>query len=273
MFTILNAILAAANCRDQSKDGPPALRGVVIEWVNLPESDYLPERVVRCSATDGKALAVVHVNPGKGWPEHGKLVVLADSLKVLGQLVKRTQSEIEARTPDIPVRGTIETWCSAYDEQGRPINPRQVIRVDIPCADDGMILQLAGDCTPPDIENVMRPRKLTMGTPPGRLSTGYVSSAQDAVGHYGPPTWYTDGRCALLFNRVAPERVHDFALVMPVVGDDEERVIYPWGMPAGEQSGTVSPDGDLAVITGLDHDEGLAKSLEASPPAQVDQVF
>lgn len=128
--------------------------------------------------------------------------------------------------------------------------------MDVPCCDDGMVVPLV-DTPPLSIEGVMAPRRLTMGCPAGRLSTGYVQAAQEAVGHYGPPTWYTDGRCAFLFNRHQPERAHDFALVMPVVGDDEERDLYPWGQPTGDAPAEpiVLLEDQEAADLGLEHCE------------------
>jgi hypothetical protein len=259
MRTVLHAIIDAATCRDTAKDGNPQLRGVVVQWVDLPESGHLPERVVRCYATDGKALAVVHVDPGKGWPEHGALMIHPDAIKQLGQLLKRVDNELDERMPEVPIVGKIETWHNGYDAEGRMMQPRQILRLDVPCCDDGMVVPLV-DTPPLSIEGVMAPRRLVMGCPAGRLSTNYVQAAQAAVGHWGPPTWYTDGRCAFLFNRTQPERAHDFALVMPVVGDDEDRELYPWGRPEGD-----APAEPIVLLEDQEAEElGLGPDLDGA---------
>ena len=231
MRTILHAIVDAANCADRSKDSTPSLKGVVVEWVEMAESNCMPEDCIRCSATDGKILAVCFSDPGKVWPKHGKIIVQAEGVKQIKNLLKRTEEAMDSRPSDALVSGQIETWFSAVDSDGRPIAPFQVLRIDVKCAGEGVVVPLVKDFCAPNIEAVMRPRRLTMGTPAGRLHTDYVQRAQDAVGWFGPPTWYTDGRCAFLFNRADLDREHDFALVMPAVGDDEAREIYPWGRP------------------------------------------
>lgn len=265
MRTILEAICDAANCAESDKDGSHVLRGVALTWVDLPESNSLPERVVRVWGTDGKALAVLHVDPGKGWPQHETIIVSAEGVKAIGQLLKKTGAEIDRRDGDAPVVGKVETWHDGYDADGRMIHPRQVLRIDVPCASQGIVVPLVNG-VPPDITGVMRPRQFKPGTP-GLLSLGYSQAIQAALGQEGNvPAWYTDGRCALMLARGVPGREHDFGILMPIVGGEEAEPIYPWGQPAeGEPA---APAADLAEIAAGEPAED--EPLPGLPPESTD---
>jgi hypothetical protein len=266
--TILNAIMDAANCAEQDKKGLPTLRGVAIRWVELPDSEVFYRPVLRCTATDGKAMAVTYCDPGdNAWPQHDEIIVSAEGIKVLGQLLKRVDKIVSERAGlTSPVKATLETWCDAVDQHGGRINERQVLRVDVPVASDGVVVPLVGKAVYPNIEAVMTKRRVWLGTPKGILNTGYIQSAQEAVGYYGPPLWYTDDRSAFLFNKNEPERAHDFALVMPCTDKQVAEDLWPWGRPDGTEAPAAdlaeldavaqAMDGDLpVVVTGLDDDE------------------
>lgn len=257
MRTILEAIVDASACVDSSKHGTSTLRGVALAWVDLPESDSLPERVVRVWGTDGKALVVLHVDPGKGWPEHGPIVIAPEGLKPIAQLLKRTGSEIDQRGGDVPIIAKIETWNDGFNADGQMLRERQVLWIAVPCASQGIVVPLVNG-TPPDITGVMRPRQFKPGTP-GPLSIGYCSAIQAALGQEGNvPVWYTDGSCALMLARGVPGREHDFGILMPIVGGDEAEPIYPWGQPA---------EGDAAPAATL---EAIAAASEPTKPKDDD---
>lgn len=264
MRTILHAIVEAALCASQAKQDPPSMRGVTVQWVRLPGSELHGEPVLQVYATDGLHLAVNYVDPGDNWPNHDPIIIPAEGVKVLRALLKRVEEPLTARFNDSPVKAVIETWCDAIREDGSKINPRQVIRIDVPAACDGAVLLLAPG-TPANIMGVMTARALSLGTPPGLLSTELASDAAAAVGSFGPPVWYTDGRCAFIFNRADPERAHDFALVMPTTPADYPATVTPWGTPdRPARPVMVVPGNEWVVVEGLDKEQPAA---EAEPLA------
>lgn len=246
MRTILHAILETSLCADQNRKGPAGLRGVVVQWVTMPEdSDWYGARVIRCHATDGKVLSVNFIEPGDNWPQHDPIIISAEGIKALQGLLKRAAPAIDMKHDPSPVKGVIEVWCDAVREDGSKVNPKHVLRVDVPAAGEGAAVPLVHNATPTNIDGVMTPRRVRLGTPPGMLSTGYVQAAQDAVGSFGPPVWWTDGKMALLFNMEIPERGHDFSLVMPVVPPTLLDERWPWGKPAGVTEHACGGEGEI----------------------------
>ena len=236
MRTILHAIMDAACCAGKLKNDPPNMKGVTLRWVEVEASEYLGQHVVQAYATDGKVLAVVHVEPGENWPRHEPIIVSAEGVKAIGQLLKRVDKILDDRPNESTIRGQIETWCDAVAADGRKINPRQVLRIDVQVAGDGVVVPLVGNGEPLNIDAVMRPRRLTLGTPAGLLSTELVQAAQDSIGDWAAPIWYTDGRSGFLFNRIGGERHLDFALVMPITPAEIETERWPWGRPKVEDA-------------------------------------
>lgn len=229
MRTILDAIVDVAPCAEQSKDcTSQVLRGVVIDWYDLPESDHLPERVLRARASDGSILAVNLVDP-MGWQVTEPVIISADGIKIIKAFHKRVAKLIDDYMPAEPISARLEEWHDGVTAEGLKIRARQVLRLDVVCANEGVVVPLVAGAAY-DVNELMKPRRLRLGVP-GPLSTGYLVTAQEAVGGTGPATVYTDGRSAYLFNPDVDSRSHDFAMVMPMTGIEAAQVIAPWGEP------------------------------------------